>query len=137
MTEQETPEHPVVEIQFRGRQMYVRMPSPEQFLVWQRTVKKLQNLETNNWNATQVMDALERGRKIIDSVIVNHTDIEWIDDQMLEGTLGFPETAQIIQLTTVAFQEASEQDGNREQRRAVKKVAPAKKAARRKPAAAS
>ena len=129
MTEQEAP--PELEIEFRGRQMYVRMPSPEQLLVWQRTLKQLQNMEGNDWNAAQVMAALERCRKIIDSLLANHTDIDWLDDEMLAGTLGFQEIAPLITLAVEAYQRASAETGNRDERRAAKKATPAKKATRK------
>jgi hypothetical protein len=117
------------EIEFSGRTLWVRVPSPEQLLVWKRTLGKLQGAEVEGWNGEQVMGALERTRKIIDSVLVHDTDKDWLDDQMLDGNLGLIETAQIIQLTVEAFQA----DDNRASRRAAKK-APAKKAARKKAA---
>lgn len=115
------------EIEFQGRQLWVRVPSPEQLLVWKRTLTKLQGADVDGWNGEQVMAALERTRKIIDSVLVHETDKDWLDDQMLDRKLGLIETASLIQLTVEAFQT----DGNRETRRAAKK-APAKKAARKK-----
>lgn len=116
---------PEREIDFRGRKLWVRLPGPEQLLVWKRTLSKLQNMETSDWTGDQVMAALERTRKIIDSLLINEADKDWLDDQMLESQVGLLETAHIIQLATEAFQV----DGNREQRRAAAKP---KKAARRK-----
>lgn len=113
-------------IDFRDRHMVVRIPSPEQLLVWKRTLSYLQKAETTDWAADEVMKALERTRKIIDSVLVHEVDRDWLDDQMLEGNLGLIETAQIIQLTTEAF--AAE--GNHEDRRAAKKTT--RKTARKK-----
>jgi hypothetical protein len=136
MTEQETPVAEATtsaeaerEIEFQGRQLWVRVPSPEQLLVWKRTLGKLQGANVEGWNGEQVMSALERTRKIIDSVLVHETDKDWLDDEMLEGNLGLIETAALIQLTVEAFQSGD----NREARRAAKK-APAKKAARKKAA---
>jgi len=116
------------EIEFSGRTLWVRVPTPEQLLVWKRTLGKLQGAEVEGWNGEQVMAALERTRKIIDSVLVHETDKDWLDDQMLDGNLGLIETAQIIQLTVEAFQA----DDNRAARRAARK--PAKKATRKKAA---
>jgi hypothetical protein len=116
------------EITFKERAIWVRVPSPEQLLVWKRTVSKLQSADVDGWNGSQVMDALERTRKIIDSVLVHEVDKDWLDDQMLDGNLGLIDTAQIIQLTVEAFAEGD----NREARRAAQK--PAKKAARKKAA---
>lgn len=115
------------EITFQGRTMWVRLPRPEALLVWKRTLTKLQDLDTGDWSGDQVMAALERTRKIIDSLLVHEIDKDWLDDEMLASRLGLLETAQIIQLTVEAYQA----DDNRETRRAAKK-APAKKATRKK-----
>lgn len=119
---------PEREIEFHGRTIWVRMPGPEQLLVWKRTVSKLQNLQNSDWTGESVMAALERSRKIIDSVLVHEADKDWIDDQMLDRMLDLQDTAAIIQLTVEAF--AS--DDNRESRRAAKK-ATRKKATRKAP----
>jgi hypothetical protein len=122
------PERPEREIEFMGRQIWVRMPRPEQVLVWRRTIAQLQKADSN-WNGEQVLAALERTRKIIDSVMANRSDIDWLDDEMLEGTVGLQETTQIVLKALAAFGE----DENRSDRRAAaKKAAPVKKAARKK-----
>jgi hypothetical protein len=128
MTDQEVaePERPIM---FNGREMYVWMPRPEQLLVWRRTLRRLQDMEENDWTADEVMKALERTRKIIDSVLVNETDKDWLDDQMLDRKLTLKDTGGIIQLTVEAFADAAKGEGNRQTKRAAKKVAP-KKAAR-------
>jgi hypothetical protein len=108
------------------------MPSPEQLLVWKRTLKKLQDTDTEGWNGEQAMIALERTRKIIDSVLVNKADVEWLDDEMLAGNVNLLATASIIQMAVDAFVDAAEAEGNRETRRAAEKKTPAKKATRKK-----
>jgi hypothetical protein len=122
---------PEQEITFMGRKLWVRMPSPEQLLVWRRTLRQLQEAETKDWNAEQVMIALERTRKIIDSVLVNKADVTWLDDEMLEGNIDLTGTAKIINMTVETFADAAAEEGNRETRRAAKK-ATAKKATRKK-----
>jgi hypothetical protein len=123
---------PEQEIEFAGRKLWVRMPSPEQLLVWKRTLRQLQSAEVQDWNGEQVMKALERTRNIIDSLLVHDTDKEWLDDEFLAGTIGLRDTAQIINGTVDAFTLAAQEEGNRADRRAAKK-APAKKAARKAP----
>lgn len=115
-----------------GREIYCRMPSPEQLLVWQRTVKRLTEAPINaSWTGSEVMAALERLRKIIDSLMINRADVDWLDDQFLEETVTFQNLAPFITDVTEAFAEAAEAEGNRADRRAAAKK-PAKKAARKK-----
>lgn len=134
MTDQEetaeaVPELPVM---FMGREIFCRMPSPEQLIVWQRTVRRLTEAPLDaSWTGSEVMEALERLRKIIDSLMVNRADVNWLDDQFLEETVTFKDLAPFITDVTKAFATAAEETGNRETRRAAKKT-PAKKAARKK-----
>lgn len=114
------------------REIYCHMPSPEQLLVWQRTVRRLTEAPMDaSWTGSEVMNALERLRKIIDSLMVNRADRDWLDDQFLDETITFKDLAPFITKVTEAFARAAEEEGNRADRRAAKK-APAKKAARKK-----
>lgn len=116
----------------KTRMMWVKRPTPEQLLVWQRTVTKLTNAPvTASWTGSEVMGALERLRKIVDSLLVNRADTDWIDDQFLDGTLTFETLTPLVTETTLAFQKAAAEGGNREERRAAAKTKPAKKAARK------
>ena len=124
---------PEQEIEFKDRQLWVKMPTPEQLLVWKRTLKQLQGADVSGWNGEQVMKALERTRLIIDSVLAHDTDKEWLDDEMLAGTIDLMDTAAIINGTVEAFAAAAEAEGNRETRRTAKKAL-AKKAVRKKAA---
>lgn len=115
------------------REIYCHMPSPEQLLVWQRTVRRLTEAPMDaSWTGSEVMNALERLRKIIDSLTVNRADRDWLDDQFLDETITFKDLAPFITEVTEAFVKAAEEEGNRADRRAAAKKAPAKKAARKK-----
>lgn len=116
-TDQVTAEIPVI---FRDREIYARMPSPEQMLVWQRILDRLTNAPPDeSWTGSQVMASLERLRKIVDSIIVNNVDIEWIDDMFLSRELTFQDLAPFITLVVEQF---AERAGNRSERRSVKKA---------------
>ena len=140
MTEQDTENAyelpPELEITFQDRQLWVRLPTPEQILVWKRTLNQLQSAEVDGWNAEQVMAALERTRKIIDSVLVHRVDVDWLDDQMLERKIDLKGTAEIINQTVERFAEVAEAEraehGTRAERRTAAKK-PGKKAARKAP----
>lgn len=139
-TEQATPEPEEVApvelpVMLLDREIYSRMPSPEQLIVWQRTIKRLEGAPMDaSWTGSEVMAALERLRKIVDTLLVNRADIDWLDDQFLDGTLTFQTLAPFITAVVNAFQEFSEaqlqEHGTRAEKRAAKK-APAKKATRK------
>lgn len=126
---------PEVEVQFQGRGIWTRMPTPEQLLVWDRTVRNLTEAPPDaSWTSSQVMKALDRLRRIVDTILVNRADIDWLDDQFLDGKLRFKDLAPFIALVVDAFADAAEEanaTSNRAAKRAAKK-APPKKAARKK-----
>lgn len=123
----EAVERPVVDIEFQGRTLTVHAPTPEQFVIWKRILRTLEGAG-DSWNGEQVVNALDRARRLIDTLLVHPADSEWLDDLVLDGKTSMEAIAGIIQLATEALQA---QTGNREQRRAAKK-SPAKKAARQK-----
>ena len=135
--EDEEVANPEVEVQFMGRAIWTHMPTPEQLLVWDRTVRNLTEAPPDEtWTGSQVMKSLDRLRRIVDTILVNKADVEWMDDQFLDGTLTFKGLAPFIALVVDAFADAAEQanaTSNRAAKRAAKKAAP-KKAARKKAA---
>lgn len=113
-------EPPKGEIQFRGRTMRVVMPQPEQILVWRRIHARLEAANIRDWNGQEVLDALDRVRKIIDTVLVDQADIDWLDDEMLAGKLTIRDASQILVDAVKSF-------ANRSQRRAAKTTGPARR----------
>ena len=133
MTEQEVAnqDQPMVEeIEFQGRTLKIRAPKPEQVLIWQRTVKHLESANLSDWSGEQVLAALQRGRMIIDSLLYDPDDISWLDDEMLAGRVGLREASEIV------IEAMKRMTGNRTQRRAAAKKAPARRKAPEKAAPA-
>lgn len=119
-------------VMFRDREIFVRYPKPEQILVWQRTVDRLtKSAPDTSWTGSELMAALDRCRKIVDSLLVNRADIDWMDSEFLEGTLEFRDLAPFIGQVVQAFADAANEAApNRAAKRAAKKASP-KKAARK------
>lgn len=126
MTMKEGAEQPATvpegDIEFQGRTLRIRLPQPEQILVWRRIMSRLESANLSDWNGKEIMDALERVRKILDSVLVNVEDIDWLDDEMLAGRVGLKGASEILLKATDAF-------SNRAGRRTAKKAAPARRKA--------
>lgn len=99
---------PVVEatsgkrITFLGRQILVQLPDENQIVVWRKIVRQLQNAGPNP-DAERVFTLMDRGRRIVDSVIVLDADREWLDDQLLDRAVTLRETVEIIILAIKAY----------------------------------
>lgn len=149
MTEPQTPEEeaPAItpgetrEVEFRGHKFTAYAPQPEQLLVWQRTLDRLSNADTAKWNGRDALAALDRIRKILDSLL-SPEDINWLDDQMLERD---PETHlpkftlenahELMMMIITAFRAVNREE-RREAERAAKKTQPARRKAPAKKTAA-
>jgi hypothetical protein len=124
MTERQREEPELKQISFRDRDITVCLPTAGQLMVWQRTIKQLQNQDTGAWDGEQALAAMERAGKILDTVVVDRTDRDWLDDLTLDGEIDLPERAEIIKLTVQAF-------GTQEEQTPARKAAPAKRARRK------
>jgi len=109
-------------INFRGREIAVRLPTDAQLFVWQRTLQELQQADTDSWDGEEAMRANMRAGRIIDSLIVDRADRTWLDDLTLDEGLTLTDRAQILHDTITAF--GSQDD-------APAKPAPAKRARRK------
>lgn len=103
-------------IEFQGRTIRVRMPEPEQIVVWRRTLKRIQDSDVHQMSGQEIMAALERVRVIIDSVMLDPADIDWLDDEMMAGRVKLVDAAKIVADAMMAF-------NNRAERRAAKTAA--------------
>lgn len=133
MTEQtETAEAPAApgerEITYKGHTFHANMPSPEQILVWKRTMDRLSGANMETWNGQQVLAALDRLRKIIDSLL-SPADIDWLDDQMLMRQFTLDDAHGLLMAVLREYK-----INNREDRRAAAKAEPAAPARRKAPA---
>jgi hypothetical protein len=140
MTETEEPaaEAMTVEVPFQGRTLHMNMPTPEQILVWRRTVKRFEGLDaTQISTAAEALDAVDRCVRIVTSLFALPKDVDWLDDEMLEKNVTFGHIIVLFGDTVESFgamaREASGADDNRESRRAAAK-APAKKVTRKRAA---
>lgn len=124
-TEQSTEERETREVEYLGRTWTAVMPAPEQLLVWQRTLTRLSGETMEGWDGARVLQALDRLRKIVDSVL-SPQDVDYLDDQMLMGDFKLEQAHGLMMEVIKAFKV-----NNREDRRAAAKPAPA---ARRAPA---
>lgn len=135
MTEQTSQAPETRAVQFMGREFNAVLPEPEQILVWKRTVERLKGQTTEGWTGEQALAALDRIRKIIDSIL-SPADIDYLDDQMLQrdpetGRSRFTlEHAHGLMLAVIK----EFQINNREDRREAAKATKAAPARRRAPA---
>jgi hypothetical protein len=137
-TEPSTAERETREVEYMDRTWTAVLPAPEQLLVWQRTLKRLSGETMEGWDGARVLQALDRLRNIIDSVL-SPQDVDYLDDEMLAGRFKLEEAHGLMMEVIKAFK-----INNREERRAAerpaarrapaKKAAPAKTTTRRKTA---
>lgn len=127
MTEQSTEERETREVEYLGRTWTAVMPAPEQLLVWQRTLTRLSGETMEGWDGARVLQALDRIRNIIDSVL-SPQDVDYLDDQMLLGKFKLEQAHGLMMEVIKAFKVNNREDRRAAERPAARR-APAKKAA--------
>lgn len=137
MTDETTPEATeamTVEVPIKGRTVHMAMPTPEQILVWQRTMRRLGNTDLAAMNASQALDAVDRCVRIVTSLFALPKDVEWLEDGLLDQEIKLNDLIVLFGDTVEAFsalaREVSGENDNRESRRAATKAA--KKVVRKK-----
>jgi hypothetical protein len=137
MTDEATPEATeamTAEVPFKGRTVHMRMPTPEQILVWKRTIRRFEDVDAAGLNAGQALDAIDRCVRIITSLFALPKDVDWLEDSLLDRTVTLGDLLELFASTVEEFsalaRAASGTDDNRASRRAAAK--PAKKVVRKK-----
>lgn len=126
MTEQAAPPSaPERLITFRERQMVVTFPSPDKLLVIKRSAARIAAMPENDWTAPEVMRAAEQAYRVVESLLADRADREWIEDQIMDGAMDLEQSMEIIRLALEAF-------GQDDDSKASVGPAPRKRAARRK-----
>lgn len=81
--------NPTAVIEFEGRRMLVRRPSIEQIAMYRRIAKQMEALKdreiTTAKEGESVVIIFDRAAKMIESVLVDADDREWVQDQLLAG----------------------------------------------------
>ncbi len=118
------------DVTWRGRVIRVRLPTIEQMTMYRRLARTFQELgERATQPGAEPMDMDEATRhydravKLITSIMVNPADIEWLEDEMLEGRVRLPDAAELMREAIGKLGEKNATAANREERRAAAKRA--------------
>lgn len=112
-------------ITFRGRVMAYRRPSADQLAVWKMIAERAAGLAkevatpkpcptckgegcdtcqgTGSAHSTTIFKLFNRAMTIINSVLVDEGDKDWLEDEMIAGRVDMEAAAQIISLTVDAL----------------------------------
>lgn len=83
-------------VTFQGRVMAVKLPTGEQLAAWQRIITRLEDAKAEDMSAAQALKLLDRAARIIDSVLVDEADIDWLEDGRIDGTVQTQEALSIV-----------------------------------------
>lgn len=116
---QPAPAPEIKSVQFKGRTIVVKCPTEEQIFAWERLLTKMESMAKEAATVDTARILLNRCNKIIESVIAEDDDREWLEDGRLDGTITLQESAQIVVDALKAFEkEVSKEPPNRAARRA-------------------
>jgi hypothetical protein len=99
---------------WRDRTIRVRPPTLEQLTIYRRLARKFHLLSEQNSKPDAEPMSLEeatghydRAIKLVTSVMVHPADVEWLEDEMLEGRIRLPDAADLMQKAIGALADAN------------------------------
>lgn len=113
------------DVTWRDRVIRVKLPTIEQMTMYRRLSARFQALGdaaarpgAEPMTMEEATKHFDRAVKLVTSVMVNGEDIEWLEDEMLEGRVSLPDTSDLLKLAFDKLGEANAQYVNRQERRA-------------------
>jgi hypothetical protein len=92
-------------VTFQGREIKVKLPTPEQLLAWERLLAKLEKVSKEAATVDSLKTILNRVTRIIDSVVVSEDDREWLEDGRMDGTVTIENASTIVLDALKAYEE--------------------------------
>lgn len=83
-------------ITFMGRDLAVQIPNETQLLMWQRIGRRWAGKTTEAISIEETLKVSGQVMAIIESVIANDEDRDWLDEQMIAGKVKIQEAATIV-----------------------------------------
>lgn len=115
-----TPTEEPKTITFLGRTMAVKLPTPDQIVAWESLLRRLKALDPETATGEQALKLLSRSNRIVDSLIVDDDDKEWLEDGRIDGTVTTENSQQIVLDALKAYEMDAPEPANRAARRARK-----------------
>jgi len=94
-------------VDFYGRQVLVLRPTAEQIAVWQRVAKRQAALNGDKMTNEDAMALLDRAMRIVETILADKADRDWLEDQMLDGVLRLDQVVSIVGLTADAYSDTA------------------------------
>jgi hypothetical protein len=115
----EAPKTDLKVVSFQGREIPVKCPTEEQIFAWERLLTKMESMAKEAATVDSARILLNRCNKIIDSVVANEEDREWLEDGRLDGTVNLKDAAKIVVDALALYEtELGKEPPNRAARRA-------------------
>lgn len=119
-----------VPIVFCGRTLMVKLPTPEQLTMYRRLSTEFQNLaqdgNADRLTLDQALKHLDRAVRLVQSIMAEARDKEWLEDQMLEGNIELKQCTSLLRDAFILLNRKAEEQAagqNRETRRARARLA--------------
>lgn len=85
-----------VKVELFKREIEMRMPTQDQLMMWNRTIRKGERALEESGDATAALNYLGKIRDIVDSLIVSEDDVDWLDELMVAGKLSVEDASKLV-----------------------------------------
>lgn len=119
---------PEVDLQFvvfGDRRIRTRPLDVDLVTVWNRIARRMSKPEA--LTAENIGDTLDRALKMIQSIMADEADRDWLEDQLLEGTMTLQQASSIISKAVEQFLQGRQQQADQTAARATKAASKARR----------
>lgn len=108
-------------VEFQGRLIRVTSPTSEQLTMYRRLAREFQDLgrdgNADRLGLDESLRQLDRATRLIQSVMKEPRDREWLEDQLLEGNVTLDQCTELLRSAFAQLHKANEAQQNRADRR--------------------
>lgn len=119
----------VTPVPFKGRTIMVKLPTPEQLTMYRRLSRQFQDMArtgaAEHMELDEALRQLDRATRLVQSVMADADDREWLEDMLLEGNVKMEECSTLLREAFTALNKAHEEQAtpNRAARRSRARLA--------------
>lgn len=83
-------------VTLKGRVIEVKRPTDEQLFAWDHVLRRMEAMGEHIENADQARKLISKCMSIINAVIVNEDDRDWLEDGRLDGSITLSDAGALV-----------------------------------------
>lgn len=83
-------------VTLKGRVIEVKRPTDEQLFAWDQVLRRMEAMGKNIENTDQARKLINKCMNIVNAVIANEDDRDWLEDGRLDGSITLQDAGELV-----------------------------------------